>query len=180
VAKWPSSPELLGKRIPRLDGPAKTNGSAKYSYDIQRPGMLFGRILRSPHAHARVKSIDLSAAEKAPGVKAALAIIEVSPDAKVMYQGDEVAAIAAETEDQARDAARLIKVDYEVLPHLATVEQAMRAEAPRVFKDGNVREANAQEEGDLDAGFKAAAHIIEGVYSTQVQTHTSLETHGCV
>ena len=181
MAKWPSSPELLGKRIPRLDGPAKTTGAAKYSYDIQRPGMLFGRILRSPHAHARVRAIDLSAAEKAPGVKAALAIVDAtSPDAKVMYQGDEVAAVAAETEEQARDAARLIKVDYEVLPHLATVEQAMRAEAPRVFKDGNVREANAQEEGDLEAGFKAAAHIVEGVYSTQVQTHTSLETHGCV
>jgi xanthine dehydrogenase YagR molybdenum-binding subunit len=181
VAKWPSSPELLGKRIPRLDGPAKTTGAAKYSYDIQRPGMLFGRILRSPHAHARVRAIDLSAAEKVPGVKAALAIVNATePDAKVMYQGDEVAAVAAETEEQARDAARLIKVDYEVLPHLATVEQAMRAEAPRVFKDGNVREANAQEEGDLEAGFKAAAHIVEGVYSTQVQTHTSLETHGCV
>ena len=181
MAKWPSSPELLGKPIPRLDGPAKTTGAAKDLYDIQRPGMLFGRILRSPHAHARVRALDLSAAEKAPGVKAALAIVDAtSPDAKVMYQGDEVAAVAAETEEQARDAARLIKVDYEVLPHLATVEQAMRAEAPRVFKDGNVREANAQEEGDLEAGFKAAAHIVEGVYSTQVQTHTSLETHGCV
>jgi xanthine dehydrogenase YagR molybdenum-binding subunit len=181
VAKWPSSPELLGKRTPRLDGPGKTTGAAKYSYDIQRPGMLFGRILRSPHAHARVRSIDLSAAQKAPGVKAALAIVDASlTDAKVMYQGDEVAAVAAETEEQAHDAARLIKVDYEPLPHLATVEQALRAEAPKVFKEGNVREANAQEEGDLEAGFKAAAHIIEGVYSTQVQTHNSLETHGCV
>jgi xanthine dehydrogenase YagR molybdenum-binding subunit len=181
VAKWPSSPELLGKHVVRLDGPAKTTGAAKYSYDIQRPGMLFGRILRSPHAHARVRTIDLSAAQKAPGVKAAFAIVDAaSPDAKVMYQGDEVAAIAAETEEQAHDAARLIKVDYEPLPHLATVDQAMRAEAPRVFKDGNVREANAQEEGDLEAGFKAAAHVVEGVYSTQVQTHNSLETHGCV
>ncbi|MGH9330834.1 MAG: xanthine dehydrogenase family protein molybdopterin-binding subunit [Vicinamibacterales bacterium] len=181
MAKWPSSPELLGKRTARLDGPGKVSGTAKYSYDIQRPGMLFGRILRSPHGHARVRAIDLSAAQKAPGVKAVLAIVDASlPEAKVMYQGDEVAAVAAETEEQAQDAVRLIKVDYEPLPHLATVEQAMRAEAPKVFKEGNVREQNVQEEGDLDAGFKAAAHIIEGVYSTQVQTHNSLETHGCV
>ncbi|HEX2445238.1 MAG TPA: xanthine dehydrogenase family protein molybdopterin-binding subunit [Vicinamibacterales bacterium] len=181
MAKWPSSPDLLGKRIPRLDGPGKATGAAKYSYDIQRPGLLYGRILRSPHAHARVRAIDFSAAEKAPGVKAVLPIVDPTKgEAKVMYHGDEVAAVAAESEDQALDAARLIKVDYEVLPHLATVEQAMRAEAPKVFKEGNVRPANAQEDGDIEAGFKAAAHIVEGMYSTQVQTHNSLETHGCV
>lgn len=181
MASWPTSPDLIGKSTPRLDGPAKTRGTAKYSYDIQRPGLLYGRILRSPHPHARVRAIDFSAAEKAPGVRAVLAIVDVTnPEAKVMYQGDEVAALAADTEEQALDAARLIKVDYEVLPHLATVEQAMRAEAPKVFKDGNTRPVDAQQEGDLDAGFKAAAQVIEGVYSTQVQTHTSLETHGCV
>jgi xanthine dehydrogenase YagR molybdenum-binding subunit len=181
ASSWPSSPELLGKRTPRLDGPAKVTGAAQYSYDIQRPGMLYGRILRSPHAHARVRAIDFSAAEKAPGVKTVLAIVDTAkPDPRVFYQGNEVAAVAAETEEQARDAARLVKVDYEVLPHLATVEQAMRPEAPQVFKDGNVRQANVQEQGDLDAGFKASAHVVEGVYSTQVQTHVCLETHGCV
>jgi xanthine dehydrogenase YagR molybdenum-binding subunit len=144
--------------------------------------MLYARILRSPHAHARVRSIDLSAAEKAPGVKAVLPIVDLSkPEtAVVRYQGEEIAAVAAETEEQARDAVRLIKVDYEVLPHLATVEQAMRPEAPRVFPEGNVRAGLVEEEGDIEAGFKAAAHIVEGVYSTQVQTHVCLETHGCV
>ena len=81
-------------------------------------------------------------------------------------------------EEVAQDAIRLIKVDYEVLPHLATVEQAMRPEAPLVFEKGNTREPTLQQDGDLEAGFKAAAHIVEGLYSTQVQTHTSLETHG--
>ena len=140
--------------------------------------MIFGKILRSPHAHARVKSLDLSAAAKAPGVRAALAHIE--PGQKVMYAGDEVAAVAALTEQQAEDAVRLIPVEWEVLPHLATVEQSMRPEAPKVFEQGNTRTGNAEEDGDLAAGLQAAAFTIEGTYSTQVQTHTSLETHGCI
>ncbi|HXH07165.1 MAG TPA: xanthine dehydrogenase family protein molybdopterin-binding subunit [Vicinamibacterales bacterium] len=182
MPSWPAAPELLGKPTPRVDGPAKATGRARYTYDVHRPGMLYARILRSPHAHARIRAIDLSAAEKAPGVKAVLAVVDLSkPEtAVVRYQGDEIAAVAAETEEQARDAIRLIRVDYEVLPHLATVEQAMRPEAPRVFPEGNVRPGSVEEEGDLEAGFKAAAHIVEGVYSTQVQTHVCLETHGCV
>jgi xanthine dehydrogenase YagR molybdenum-binding subunit len=182
VASWPSSPELLGKSTPRLDGPTKAAGRAKYAYDIQRPGMLYARIVRSPHAHARVRSIDASAAEKAPGVRAVLPLVELAqPDtAKAMYQGDEIAALAADTEEQAVDAVRLVKVDFEVLPHLATVEQSMRPEAPLVFPNGNVGQESLEEEGDLDAGFKAAVHVVEGTYSTQVQTHSCLETHGCV
>jgi xanthine dehydrogenase YagR molybdenum-binding subunit len=178
VASWPSTPDLLGKRIQRIDGPAKASGKAKYSYDIQRPGLLYGRILRSPHPHARVVSIDFSRAEKAPGVKAVHAVVE--PGKKVMYQGDEVAAVAATTEELAADAIRLIDVKYEVLPYLATVEQARRPEAPPVFEGGNIRAGTAEEEGDPDAGFASAAHVVEGLYSTQVQTHVSLETHGCV
>ncbi|MGE3190928.1 MAG: xanthine dehydrogenase family protein molybdopterin-binding subunit, partial [Vicinamibacterales bacterium] len=175
---WPAERRLLGTRVSRIDGPAKVSGRAKYSYDIQRPGMLYGRLLRSPHAHARVTAIDVSAASRAPGVKACFATIE--PGQKVMYAGEEIAAVAATTEQQAADAVRLITVEWEVLPHLATVDQAMRPEAPRVFEPANVRAGSAEEQGDLEAGFAAAAHVIEGVYGTQVQTHTSLETHGCV
>ncbi len=175
---WPAERRVLGTEVRRVDGPAKARGAAKYTYDINRPGLLHGLILRSPHAHARVRSIDLSAAAAAPGVRATLVIAE--PGAKVMYQGDEVAALAATSEDTARDALRAIKVDYEVLPHLATVEQAMRPEAPVVFEGGNTRTSDVQEEGDLEAGFAAATHVVEGLYSTQVQTHVCLETHGCV
>jgi xanthine dehydrogenase YagR molybdenum-binding subunit len=158
----------------------KSRGAAKYSYDIIRPGMLYGRLLNSPHPHARVRSIDLSAAQKLPGVRAALALKDTSnPDtSKVFYQGEEVAAVAATTEEIAEDALRLIKVDYEVLPHLATVEQAQRPEAPQVFPKGNVTQPALQQEGDADAALKASAHVVEGLYTTQVQTHTSLETHG--
>ncbi len=175
---WPDEPVLIGSRIRRVDGPEKAQGKAKYSYDINRPGMLYGRILRSPHAHARIVSIDLSAAERAPGVRAALAILE--PGQRAMYQGDEVAALAATTEELAADALRLVQVEYEVLPHLATVEQAMDPMAPPIFEGGNVKRGNAEEEGDLEAGFAAAAHTVEESYSTQVETHQSLETHGCV
>ena len=127
----------------RVDGPVKATGGAKYPYDINRPGMLHGRILRSPHPHARVVSIDLTAAQKAPGVKAAMTVME--PGKEVMYQGDEVAAVAAATEEQARDALRLIKVQYEVLPNIATIAQAMQDGAPKIFKDGNIVEGEAQE-----------------------------------
>jgi len=175
---WPKERTLLGKPTRRVDGPVKVTGAARYSYDIKRPGMLYGRILRSPHAHARIVSIDLAPAQKMAGVKAALTILE--PGKKVMYQGDEVAAIAATSEQIAEDAIRAITVQYEVLPHLATVEQGLSSSAPAIFEGGNVKVGNAEEDGDLESGFKAAAHTVEGTYSTQVQTHVSLETHGCV
>ena len=184
MASWPDHPVLIGTETRRVDGPVKASGRAKYAYDLQRPGMLYGRILRSPHACARVVSIDLSVAERSPGVKFAMPVIDLAnPEPlthKVMYQGQEVAALAAETEEQAADAVRLIKVEYEVLPHVATVEQAMRPEAPKVFPDGNVREANVDETGDVEAALKASAHVVEGLYWTQVVTHNSLETHGLV
>jgi xanthine dehydrogenase YagR molybdenum-binding subunit len=172
----PAAAQAISKPHTRLDGALKLSGRAKYSYDVNRPGMLYGRILRSPHPHARVVSIDLSAAQKAPGVKAALSVVE--PGGKVMYQGDEVAAVAAATEEQARDALRLIKVQYDVLPHIATEALALRPDAPAVFEGGNIKEGNTDETGDLDAGFKAAAEIVEATYQTQVQTHVCLETHG--
>jgi xanthine dehydrogenase YagR molybdenum-binding subunit len=179
---WPPPAErtLIGKPIKRLDGAAKVRGTAKYTYDIIRPGMLYGRLLDSPHAYARVKSIDLSAAEKLPGVKAALALKDPAKEetARVFYQGEEVAAVAAQTEEIAEDAIRLIKVDYEVLPALATIEQARRPDAPKVFPKGNFTEPALREEGNVEEALKSSAHLIEGLYSTQVQTHTSLETHG--
>ena len=175
---WPDKPAVIGTSVKRLDGPDKVAGRAKFSYDISRPGMIYGKILRSPHAHARIVAIDLSAAEKAPGVKAAL--VWKQPGAEVMFQGDEVAALAADTEEHAWDAMRLITVDYEVLPHLASVDQAMAANAPAVFTGGNTKPGPVQESGDIDAGFKQAAHVVDATYSTHVVTHVCLETHGCV
>jgi xanthine dehydrogenase YagR molybdenum-binding subunit len=179
---WPPASEfqLLGKSIKRLDGPDKAQGKAKYTYDIVRPGMLYGEILGSPHPRARVRSVDLSAAKALSGVKAAIVIKDPADaaTANINYQGEEVAAVAATTEQIARDAVRLIKVDYELLAHLATVEQSMSPNAPQAFPRGNVTQPQLTQEGDVEAALKTAAHVVEGTYSTEVQTHTSLETHG--
>ena len=175
---WPEKPALLGTEVKRVDGPLKATGRAKYPYDIKRPGMLWGKILRSPHAHARITALDVSAAEKAPGVRAVLQHRKVGD--KVVYQGDEIAAVAAASEEQALDAIRLIRVQYEPLPHLANVDQSLQPEAPLAFDGGNVKVGAAEENGDLAAGFQAAAHVVENTYNTQVVTHVCLETHGCV
>jgi len=179
---WPASPSLIGTHVQRLDGPDKVTGRAKYTFDIARPGMLYARIVRSPHPHARVISVDILAALKMPGVKSALVWRDPanSQNDKVMFQGDEVAAVAADTEEHAIDAARAIIVKYEVLPHVTIEERALSGAAPEVFAGGNVRPARPQETGDLAAGFQNAAHTLEASYSTQVITHTCLESHGTV
>jgi xanthine dehydrogenase YagR molybdenum-binding subunit len=126
-------------------------------------------------------SVDLSVANRMPGVKAAL--VHKDPAAqnnRVMFQGDEVAAVAADTEEHAIDAARAIKVEYDVQPHVTIEEKALAGTAPPVFTGGNVRAGQPQQSGDIAAGFQAAAHVIEETYSTHVITHTCLETHGTV
>ena len=130
--------------------------------------------MRTPESRAST----LTAARTAPGVKAVL--LTANPGDRVLFPGEDIGGLAAQTEQQAQDAIRLIKVEWEVLPALATIEQAMRPEAPRVFNPANTRQGTVQEDGDLAAGFAAAAFTVEGTYSTQVQTHASLETHGCV
>ena len=114
---WPAPEQrsLIGKRISRVDGPAKVSGHAKYTYDVHRPGMLFGKVIRSPHAHAKVVSIDTSAAEKMPGVKA-VHIIQ-GPGTEIQWAGDDVVVIAAVDEPTAADAARAVKIEYQPLPH---------------------------------------------------------------
>jgi len=120
---WPPADQrsLIGKRITRVDSPAKVSGQAKYTYDVKRPGMLFGKILRSPYAHAKIVSIDTAAAEKMPGVKA-VHIIQ-GPGSTIHWAGDEVVAIAAIDESIADDAARAIKVKYQQLPHFVNDAQ---------------------------------------------------------
>src|SRR5580658_1580885 len=97
-----------------------------------------------------------------------------------MFQGDEVAAVAADTEEHAMDAARTVKVEYDVLPHLTVVDKALDGTAPAVFTGGNVRDGRPAQAGDLAAGFAAASKVVEETYSTQVITHTCMESHGAV
>jgi xanthine dehydrogenase YagR molybdenum-binding subunit len=172
--KWPAAEKRqhIGKRISRLDGPDKVSGKAKYSYDINRPGMLFGKILRSPYPHAKIVSIDTAEAEKMPGVKAVKVIN--GPGFEIKWAGTEIVAIAAEKEQQAEDALRAIKVQYEKLPHL--VNDLDRSKAPAT----NLRPVNKRDQGEPDKAFAEAEVIVEGFYGNDVITHCCLEAHGLV
>lgn len=114
---WPAAERraLIGRRISRVDGPDKVSGRAKYTYDVRRPEMLFGKVVRSPHAHCKIKSIDISTAEKLPGVKAVHIIQDVGSE--IQWAGDDLVVVAAVDEPTAADAARLVKIEYEPLPH---------------------------------------------------------------
>jgi xanthine dehydrogenase YagR molybdenum-binding subunit len=121
--QWPDAEHrsLIGKRITRVDGPVKVSGRAKYTYDIRPDGMLWGKILRSPYPHCKIVSIDTSAAEKMPGVKAVQVLQK--PGSEVHWAGDEIVAIAAVDEPTAYDALKAIKVEYEPLPfHVSDAE----------------------------------------------------------
>jgi xanthine dehydrogenase YagR molybdenum-binding subunit len=179
---WSKTPAVVGTRVKRLDGPDKVSGRAKYTFDVNRPGMLYGRIVRSPYPHARVLSVDLAAAQKVKGFKTAL-LVRDPADTKtsvVMYQGDEVAAVVADTEEHAIDAARAVKVEYDVLPAVISVDSALAGSAPQVFTGGNVHPGRTDEGGDLAAGFKAAAYTLDQTYATHVITHVCMESHGTV
>jgi xanthine dehydrogenase YagR molybdenum-binding subunit len=168
---------VVGTAVPRVDGPAKTTGRAKYTFDVSLPGMLSASVLRSPHAHAKVASIDASRARAMGGVRA----VKTYEGRTVKFAGEEVAAVAAVSPDVAEDALEAIRVVYDPLPFVATLEEAMREGAPRVHaRRANVDESGPQENGDVEKGFAQAEAVLEATYRTQVQTHAPLETHGFV
>jgi xanthine dehydrogenase YagR molybdenum-binding subunit len=200
-APWDPSTtfSILGSRVPRLDGKAKTTGEARYAIDVLLPGMLYGKILRCPFAAATVKSIDLSAARAMSGVGATIALAE--PGEKIRFAGQEVAAVAADTSERAGDALRAIRVAYEPRPFVVDLEEAKKPTAPLVFegqaetkssagdlpsgrkplpRNGNVLGPRLTTKGNIEEGFQQADATVEGTYVTQVQTHTALETHGIV
>lgn len=170
---WPPQDQrkVIGKRLSRLDGTAKSSGRAKYSSDLRPPDLLQAAMLTCPHAHARVKTVDTSAAEKMKGVTAVRVIS--GPGTEIQWAGTEVAIVSATTETAAREAVRAIKVDYEVLPHVVREED--------LSKVGNrAKPAGEQVTGDPDAAFKEAEVVTEGQYSIPVITHCCLEPHGQV
>jgi xanthine dehydrogenase YagR molybdenum-binding subunit len=180
MASWGEAKDsrLIGRRISRLEGANKVTGKAKYTFDINRPGMLYGRILGSPVARATITAIDVSKAEALPGVKAVITLIE--PGQGVHYEGQELAAVAAVTDDIAKDAIRLIRFSYEELPFVVDVEAAMEESAPQLRDDWqrNMSPPDVREAGDIEAGFAEASAVVEATYSTPVQTHVCLEPHG--
>jgi xanthine dehydrogenase YagR molybdenum-binding subunit len=171
---WPEAGDrkLIGKRISRVDGPAKTSGKAKYTYDVNLPGMLYGKILRSPYAHAKITALDTTAAERMPGVKAVRKIQDVGKE--IQWAGDEIVAVAAESEDIARDALDKIKIEFEQLPFLVHEEDLSKA-------GEHAKAAGGEKAGDPDKAFSDPAVVIsEGYYGIATITHCTLETHGSV
>jgi xanthine dehydrogenase YagR molybdenum-binding subunit len=179
---WPQERRIIGTNVPRIDGPDKATGRAKYSYDINRPGMLHAVILRCPHAHAKLTALDTSAAEKMPGVKAVHIVAQ--PGKELFYAGDEVAALAADTEEHAADAIRAIKPTYEVLDFLVKEEDALAKDKqtvpPSAGNRANVRPGAEAASGNADEAFAKADAIHEGEYGVPVISHQCLESHGLV
>ena len=181
---WPKDRRLIGTRVQRIDGPDKATGHAKYSYDKNLTGMLYGVILRCPYAHAKLTSIDITAAEKMPGVKAVHEIAKAG--AEFFYAGDEIVGLAADTEEHAADALRAVAetAKYEVLPAQVKEEDALKEDKsttpPTAGNRTNVRPGQEQNTGDVETAFKEADAVIEGNYGAALIAHQCLESHGLV
>jgi xanthine dehydrogenase YagR molybdenum-binding subunit len=176
--KWPeaSQRKLIGKRMSRVDGPVKSSGRAKYTYDLVRPGMLYAHSVKCPHAHAKVTSIDTSAAEKMPGVSGVVVIN--GPGKEIFWAGTDVVAVAAVDEPTARDAVRAIKVQYEELPHL--VLDNKEPDLAEAEKSEWYKVALKETSGDPTSAFQQSEVTHEGYYGSPVITHCCLETHGSI
>ena len=163
--------KVMGQRTSRMDGIEKASGRAKYTSDYNKPNQLFGVFLTCPHAHAKVTSIDTSAAEKMKGVTSVRIVSK--PGTEIQWAGWEVVAVAAETEAIAHDAVHAIKVEYEVLPHVVH-------EADLSKVGSRVKPAGEQIEGDPDKALKEAEVVSEAQYGIPTLTHCCLESHGNV
>ncbi len=189
---------VIGKPLRKIDGLAKATGQAIYADDIALPGMLHAKTLRSPHAHARIRSIDTSRALALPGVHAVITgqdmpikygVIPWTPDEnalaldKVRFIGDEVAAVAAVDEDTANAAVKLIAVDYEILHAYFDPFESLRRSDPQIHEDrkeGNISKHVALSFGDVDAAAREAELTIEDDYFFHGTTHTPIEPHCAV
>ncbi len=196
----------IGTRPIRHDGVDKVTGRAAYGADFSLPGMLHGAVLRSPHAHARIVSIETSAAEAMPGVKAVVTGKDIPPNSaklvlggeaaldlrdmgdnllahdKVLYHGHAVAAVAATSVDIAREAAQHIKVEYDVLPPVTSIDQAIAPGAPRLHEAIAQNIANRVEfkRGDVQNGFADADVVVEREFRTPMVHQGYIEPHACV
>jgi xanthine dehydrogenase YagR molybdenum-binding subunit len=179
---WPQQRRVLGTKVERLDGPDKSTGRAKYSYDINRPRQCHARILRCPHAHAKIKSIDTTVAERTPGFKAIHVVVK--PGDELYFSGAELLGIAADTEEHAEDALRAIRVEYEPMPHHVKEADALRSKGSTV--GGGEEAANVSPAGDFSTdnfeqnAYRDAAAVHEGEYGVAIISHQCLETHGLV
>ncbi len=187
---------VIGKRLPAIDALGKTTGQMVYLQDMRLPGMLYGRVLRSPHAHARVRAVDVGRALRLPGVKAVLGgenapripfgiilqdELPVAVD-RVRYVGDEVAAVAAVSEEAAEEAIHCIRVEYEPLRAVFDLGEAAAPGAPQLHEaaPGNIAVQFKLERGDVDGAFRTADCVTEAEYATSIQHQGNLEPICCI
>jgi 4-hydroxybenzoyl-CoA reductase alpha subunit len=185
---------VIGKRTSMVDGPAKVTGGAKYTDDLTLPGMLHGKILRSPHPYARIVGLDTSRAEALPGVMGMITGADVSRQygilpighdetalavGKVRYIGEGVVAVAAVSAEIAEEALELIEVEYEVLPAAFDPEQAMRRQTDWIHEDkpDNIEKEYHHHFGDVEAGFREADVVREDRFTAEPVTHAAMEPH---
>lgn len=188
----------VGKSVPRIDAKAKVTGEAVYAFDLKLPGMLVGKMLRSPHAHAKILKIDTSRAEKLPGVRA-IVTAEDAPKIKfgsneyffpytvdqyplefekVRYIGDEIAAVAAVDEETAQKALALIDVEYEILPAVFEATQAMRPKASQIHTAmNNIGVMMPFNFGDCDKALAESDYVREDIFTLPSAAHAALEPH---
>ena len=189
---------VIGRPLPRVDGMAKCAGDTRYADDIALPRMLFAKLLRSPHPHARIREVSVDRALELTGVRAIITgadlpekfgIMPSTQDEealaveKVRYIGDPVAAVAATSEEVAEKAIRLVDVDYEVLEPVLSIESALGDADNRIHswnRLANVQKAVSFEFGGVDAGFDEADEIVEGTFFFQGNTHLPMEQYAAV
>jgi xanthine dehydrogenase YagR molybdenum-binding subunit len=177
MPSWPEHPQVLGARTRRVDGPAKVTGRALYASDVQPKGWLYGMILRSKWPKARIVRVNLDKARKVPGIQAA--IVRSEGERTVRFYGDELAAVAGTSKQACLDALKAIEVEAKPLPFVVRENDAKDESAPRVWEDApNLSKPRVREHGEVDKAFSEAAAVVEGFYTTPVQLHHPLETHG--
>ncbi|MBC7342477.1 MAG: xanthine dehydrogenase family protein molybdopterin-binding subunit [Clostridia bacterium] len=200
---------IVGQPVTRVEALEKVTGVAVYGADVSLPGMLYAKVLRSPYAHARIKSIDISSALKAPGVRAvvtgedlpgvlggeAVKDMPFLAQGKVRYVGEPVAAVAAEDEAAAERALELIRVEYEELPAVLDPLEAMKDGAPLIHPElakyqhipavkpvpgTNILSVDEFGKGDVEAGFAEADYIFEDTFTSHIVQHAPIEPHSVV
>jgi CO/xanthine dehydrogenase Mo-binding subunit len=197
-SKIPKAIRIIGERIPRVDAPDKATGRVRYVADLKVQGALFGNVLRSPYPHARVLNVDISRAERLPGVRAVVTHADtpgvpygsynsgikdelILAKDRVRYVGDEVAAVAAIDPEIAMEALALIRVDYEPLPGYSHPKEAMvEGSVPIHPVDRNIASHRVTVRGDPDGGFREADLVLEDQFETDLQIHAYLEPVACI
>jgi len=186
--------KVVGKKVERVDALERLTGEAKYALDIYLRGMLYVKILRSPHPHAKVVNLNMAKAQALPGVIAILTPEDVRAFSiqirgtpplvpkpvlatTARYVGDEILAVAAVDEETAEEALDLIRVDYQILPFVLDAEEAVKPEAPKIYPEGNVIQdvTDSINRGNVEEGFKQADVILEDRYKTHLIQHTTME-----